>query len=188
MRDGAWCILRTQSADTLRVANSLTDHGFTVWTPVEKRFGRLPRRKARAEAEFALMKSYVFGRAKHLDDFMRLAMFPNRDHPPFSIFHHKGGIPLIADEELSALREEEDRCARIYDRLRKRNVKPLAFDRGAEVRTDEGGFAGLPGIVEGTQGQYTLVSFAGFHKPIKVQSLLLRGEHNTQPETAALAA
>lgn len=170
---GSWCILRMASADTLRVAKSLSDAGLEVWTPVERRLSRLPRRKARVDRECALMPSYGFGRVEHIDELLRAAMMPNRQHPAFSVFHHRGGIPLIAESELSALRDEEGRRGRVFDRLRRRGQRGAVFDPGAAVKITEGGFAGLSGIVEGAQGQYTLVSFEGFHKPIKVSSLLL---------------
>jgi hypothetical protein len=170
---GSWVILRMASADTLRVFNSLRDGGLEVWTPVEPRFGRMPRTRAKYDKDFAIMPSYVFGHVRHLDELLRLAMTPNREHPAFSVFHHKGGIPLVADNQLDALRYEEGRLTGIFERLKRRGMKGPTIETGTEVHMTDGPFQGLTGVVEGQNGQYTLVSFGGFHKPIQIASLLL---------------
>lgn len=170
---GSWCILRMASADTLRLVEALERLGFEAWTPTERKFARIPRRKARRDKSCALMPSYAFGHVRDLNQLLHHSMLPTRDHPAFSVLRHRGGVPLIADEELAALREEEARLFGVFERLKRRGQKGPSFARGAGVRLTEGPFAGLSGIVEGAQGQYTLVSFAGFHKPLKISSLLL---------------
>jgi transcription antitermination factor NusG len=170
---GSWFILRMASTDTLMVARALADHGFGVWTPIENKFGRMPRTKARFEKEAALMPSYVFARVEHLDDILSLAMLPRKECGRFSVFHHKGGIPLIASDQLLALRDEECRLTSVFERSRRKGIKGPTFARGQSVHLSEGPFAGLDGVVEGSQGQFTLVSVEGFHKPIKIASLLL---------------
>lgn len=171
---GSWFILRMASADTLRIHRNLMQAGLSTWTPIERRFGRMPRTKARYEKEFALLPSYVFARVEHLDEILRIAMLPNKDIGRFSVFHHKGGIPLIADDQLRDLRAEESRVVGIFERLKRKGVKGPQFSKGAVIKLDEGPFAGLAGVVEGQQGQNTLVSFSGYHRPIKIASLLLR--------------
>lgn len=172
---GSWCILRCSSTDTLRVAKSLSDAGLGVWTPVEKRIGRTGASRARAEKQSALMPSYVFGRVEHVNELLRLALIPHRDHPRFSVFRYNGGIPLIADDQLDALRSEEDRKTRLFDRWKRRGMKGPKLAPGSEVRLPDGPFAGISGIVESTEGQFTLVDIAVFGKPvtIKVASCLL---------------
>lgn len=182
---GSWCILRMASADTLRVAKSLAAAGLQVWTPVERRSGRSRHDRSRFDKETALMPSYVFGRVEHLTEMLRLAMLPQRNHPKFSVFRYQGGIPLIADEQLDALRAEEDRSLRLFERLKRRGLKGPAIASGTTVKMTEGAFAGLSGVVEDQQGQYTLVSIDGFHKPIKVASVLLLEESAGQCARAA---
>lgn len=172
---GGWCILRMASADTLRLFKTLTSAGFEVWTPVEKRMGRMPRTRAIFDKEFPLMPSYIFASVHHLTELHSLAMLPNREHPKFSMFRYQGGIPLIADAQLNALRAEEERTGRIYEKQRRKGQKGPRLDRGSEVRMTEGPFAGMSGIVEDHQGQFTLVDMTMFGKivTIKISSLLL---------------
>lgn len=172
---GSWCILSMASSDTLKVAKSLTDAGLQVWTPIEKRIGRMPKTRARFDKDTALMPRYVFGRVEHVAEFLRLAMIPRREHPRFSVFRYQGGIPLIADDELDALRMEEARSHRLFDRFKRRGAKGPKLEPGSEVRLPDGPFADLPGIVEDQQGQFTAVSFTIFGRAqtIKVASLLL---------------
>lgn len=181
---GSWCILRMGSASTLSVLESLRRAGFDVWTPVEHKLGRMPRTRVSYEKQFALMPSYVFARVEHIEDLAKLAMMPNPDHPRFSMFQHQGGFPLIAESELDALRETESKRQGVFERLRRRGMKRPTFPLGQAVRVSEGGFAGLTGIVEGKSGEFTLVSYAGFHNPVKISSLLLLPDAviNEQPE------
>lgn len=170
---GSWCILRMASADTLKVLRALQMVGLSVWTPVERRMKKMPRNDAQFDKEIPLMPSYVFGHVQNLPELLRLAMVPGTDLPRFSMFRHQGGIPLIADDQLNALRAEEERTTRVFEKLRRRGLKGPKFDGGMTVRTTEGPFEGLSGVVEGQRGEFTLVSYAGFHQPIKIASLLL---------------
>lgn len=184
---GSWCILRMGSASTLSVLESLRQAGFEVWTPVERKIGRMPRTRAQFDKSFALMPSYVFANVRHVEELARLAMIPNREHPRFTLFKHQGGFPLIADAELEALRSIETKRQGLFERLKRKGTKGPAFAVGQSVRVPDGGFAGLSGMVEGSSGEYTLVSFAGFHKPIKIASLLLLPDAvtNEQPQGTA---
>jgi transcription antitermination factor NusG len=159
----------------LRVYRSLVAAGLSVWTPIERRMGRMPRTRAQYDKEFALMPSYVFGHVEHLNELARLAMVPHRDHPRFSMFKYGGGFPLIADDQLDALRKEEARVASVFERFRRRGKKGPKLEPGSEVKLTEGPFAGMSGIVEGQEGQFTLVDMSVFGKvvTIKIASLLL---------------
>lgn len=170
---GQWCILRMASCDTLAVANSLRAAGFEVWTPVERKIARRPKTRAQYETTTALLPSYVFAAVDRIEDLARIALTPNRDHPRFSMFKHQGGFPLVADIELEALRYTEDKRRTIFERLRDKGKRGPIFTKGARVKTDKAGFAGLSGIVEDQRGQFTMVSYASFHKPIKIASILL---------------
>lgn len=186
---GSWCILRMASADTLRVFKALQGAGYDVWTPVEKRTKRMPRTRVPFDKEIALMPSYVFGSTAHLDEFQVMAMMPGKDTPRFSMFRYQGGIPLIGEAQLAALRAEEARCHSVFEKLRRRGIKGPTFSRGDAVRLTEGGFAGMSGVVEDTRGRFTLVSFAGYHAPIQIASLLLQPDVlAAETEIAAEAA
>jgi transcription antitermination factor NusG len=180
---GSWCILRCSSGDTLRVQRSLSLAGLDAWTPIEKRIGKMPKTGAAFDKPSALMPSYVFGRVEHLSELLRLARSETRQHPRFSVFHYRQGIPLIADSELDALREEESRHGRLFDRRKRRGMKGPRLERGTVVHLPDGPFAGVSGIVEDVQGQFTLVDISLFGKPmtIKVASLLL-GENLAKDE------
>lgn len=170
---GSWIILRMASGDTLRVAKSLKDAGLEVWTPVERRIGRTGSSRVRAEKERALMPSYAFGRVEHIAELLRLSVFQSSEHPRFRVHHERGGVPLIADDELGALRDEETRITRLFDKWKRRGMKGPVLSAGTEINMPDGPFAGLSGIVEGATGEFTLVSFEGFHRPIKIASCLL---------------
>lgn len=173
----------------MRVAKSLKHAGLEVWTPIEKRVGRKGASRARTEKESALMPSYAFGRVEHVAELLRLAM--GREHPKFRVHHERGGIPLIADSELDALRSEESRITRLFDKWKRRGMRGPVLSAGTEINMPDGPFAGLSGIVEGASGEFTLVSFEGFHRPIKVASLLLlenMAQDGLPNEAAARAA
>jgi hypothetical protein len=172
---GSWCILRMASGDTLRLAKSLSDAGLTVWTPVERKIGRTAASRTRIREDVAMMPSYAFGRVEHVDELLRLAMIPQREHPRFSVFHRRGGIPLIADDQLDAVRSEVERSQRLFERFKRRGKKGPKLSVGSEVRLPDGPFAGFTGVVEDQQGQFTAVGLTIFGKPvtIKVASLLL---------------
>jgi transcription antitermination factor NusG len=170
---GGWFILRTANVDTMKTFSALQREGFDVWTPIERKVKRSARTRAPYDSTAALMPSYLFARVEHLDDILKLSRRTNRGIPKFTVFHHGQGIPLVSDSALDALRMEEDRLGRIFDKAKLAGMKRPQFGKGKAVRTGEGPFMGMSGIVEGQQGQFTLVSFAGFHDPIKISSILL---------------
>jgi transcription antitermination factor NusG len=172
---GSWVILRMSSGDTLRLVKSLQRAGIEAWAPVEKRAATMPRTGAPYDKESALMPSYVFAPVEHIDELLRLAHEQHRSHPKFAVFQHRGGIPLIADDQLDALRGEEARKARVFDKWRLKGSKPLKLAKGTPVRLPDGPFAGYSGIVEGTQGKFTIVGATILGKAVEIQvaSLLL---------------
>jgi hypothetical protein len=181
---GSWCILRMASADTLKVARALDAAGLSVWTPTERKFGRKPRTRARYEREAAIMPTYAFGHVRCLGSLLRLTALPTSDYPKFQVFRFNGGIPLVSDEALEPLRQLEQHNASLFARWVRKGMKAPTFAPGSQVRMTEGAFGGLSGIVEGAQGQYTLVSIPGFHKPIKVASILLDRDAISMAEAA----
>lgn len=112
------------------------------------------------------MPRYIFAHVKHIGELAHLAL---SHAPKFRLFMHGEGFPLITDEALEPLRDEERRQSREYLKSKPRR----ALTKGETIKTTEGPFAGLTGIVQSEQGQYTLVSYSGFHSPVKISSILL---------------
>jgi transcription antitermination factor NusG len=166
---GSWVILRMASGDTLRLVKSLRGAGIEAWAPIEKRVGKMPRTGASFDKESALMPSYVFAPVEHVDELLRLAHEQRRAHPKFAVFRHRGGIPLIADDQLDALRSEEARKGRVFEKWRRRGSKGPKLAPGTFVRLPDGPFQGFTGIVEDVQGQFTLVCAAIFGRPVKLK-------------------
>jgi len=159
----AWCILRTAGRDTVRLARSLEDDGYVVWTPVQLQDVRLSRVKVKRDVRVAIMPSYIFARADRLQELRRLAAMPVKprrgggwgqpSHASFSIMKRPtGDFALIADRYLVALRVLEAK-------RRKRPRAETTFEEGTEVRvTEEGGsFAGLLGRVKRSSETITVM-------------------------------
>lgn len=178
-----WAILRTSGPSTLLLAKALREAGFDAWSPVEIQNRRRPRSKDRFEREVAVMPSYVFVDADRLVELLQIASKPMQTFlrwdaearrmvaqgiPHFSVFHHNGGIPLIADDSLDSLRRVEARTA----------PKPTAptFAPGQAVKLTEGGFAGLAGLVQSSKGDFAMVAFKDYPIAIKISRLLLSAD------------
>lgn len=173
---GSWCILRTAARTTLRLASELRSDGFDAWTPVAVIRKRLPRRKDRVDANVPIAPSFVFARSDRLYDLFNLSRRPVKDCPEFSLFRHGGRIPLVSDRALEGLRSEEDRLDKVRiaeRRLAMRGKRGEPFVRGETVRMPAGAFAGMDGIVEGSDGRSTLVSFGGFMR-VEIDTFILR--------------
>lgn len=113
-----WCILRTSGGRTLALAASLNAAGLEAWTPVRtfkrQKQGsrlRLDGRRITVEIDAPILPTFVFARAAHLLDLEAAASDPTNEHPPFSVFHHAGRIPLVADREVAGLQEAERAAA-----------------------------------------------------------------------------
>lgn len=168
-----WCILRTSGRSTLRLAKSLTDDGFEVWTPVETRSIRKPRDTVRRKVVMPLMPSYIFARAKHLVDLLEIAnqtVRPRRGHSPthasFSVMHWNDSIPVIGDRQLDQVRKLEARRMPV--------AKASAFKLGVEVKVkmEGGSFAGMQGRVERSDHTSTIVCFSA-RMTVKIPTCLL---------------
>lgn len=185
---GDWIILRTGGKSTLPLSRSLTEAGFDVWTPIERRSRRLPRKRDREEVELALMPSFVFARCHHTHDLLALSRsnMPYRiwdsdlrrmimkGHPHFSLFRQDGAVPTIPDAALTPIRAAEARTAP--------KAVVEAFGLGEVLKLTEGGFAGLVGTVNGARGQFTMVAFDGFPMPVQIATALLREMLDNDPQ------
>lgn len=154
-----WLILRCSGSSTLRLAQSLSLGGFETWTPVEFQVKRDRKTGARHERMVAVMPTYVFAKAERIADLVELSKAPITPYPDFSVFKHQDRFPLVADSELSSLRQIERQAAS--------KGKPVVFGKGAGVNVLDGAFQGLTGqVVKKSRGKYTLVAFPGFHIPV----------------------
>lgn len=166
-----WCILRCANCKTLELAASLTDAGFEAWSPVTREVRRPSDQRTREEVAVPLMAGYVFARADRLPELRAQSHSPvlqfrvwdrdlrrmvTRGHPYFRVFQG-GNHRLVPDAELEPLR-------RVERKPRPQRVERV-FTVGEKVRTDDGGFAGLNGIVLEVRAKTVVVSFGAWLEP-----------------------
>ncbi len=165
---GDWCILRTQSANTLPLAKALSDAGFTAWTPTEVQTRRARRAIPRQDVTVALMPAIVFASYDDLADMIRLSRsaMPHqswdagarrmvmRGWPHFTILRIGDRYARVADRELAGLRRAES--------VRLTLAKKKTFVPGVAVRLMEGAGEGLRGTVKSVKGTFAEVRFPGF--------------------------
>lgn len=156
----AWIILRCANASTLRLAASLNAAGIEAWAPAEA--------QPQGKASTPLMPSFVFASAARIGELFALSNSFDCPHPGFWIFRPFGSVALIAEGELAPLRNLE--------RKRKPRGEVRRMAVGTLVRLTEGGFEGLSGTIERTDGKFALVAFARFPVPVKIGMWLLREE------------
>lgn len=162
----SWCILRTSGRTTLSLAASLERDGFEVWTPARKMKIRKPRWNVHRDVCVPLMASFVFARSHHLVDLMGLAERRKVEHPDFSVFHYFGRIPLVDDCDLEPLREHE-RAGPTRDEMQN------LYRKGEKVSVANGIFGGMAGVVERSDGTFTLVRF-GSRMRVKISTFILQ--------------
>jgi hypothetical protein len=168
-----WVVLRCASADTFKLVESLVKFGIAAWSPTGYKRGRKPRSRSYYDKVYPLVSTYVFASAIDLLDLKRLADRPAKDMPVFTVFHHCGGVPEIADRQLDALRYEEERLKAIYLRQLAKARRKTKFKIDYRVKFNEGAFAGLSGKVVEHKGAFALVSIDGFELPIRVAEALI---------------
>ena len=188
LSDG-WCILRTASRSTLALARSLASAGFDVWTPAEMRTRRTVRgSKVTREHEVAIAASFVFAKADRLPELAWVQAQPLSPHPSFSIFHHAGRVPLIADRDIAGLRSEEDRRRRAWEEAQRAKIKPPTFAAGTQVQIgEEPAFAGLPGTVDSQRGRKVRVNLGPLTVEVDAWQVLPNDIHGRQPSTGTAA-
>lgn len=182
--EAGWCVLRTAARHTLTLAESLAADGYEVWTPVEVRMIRIPRKNVKREVRLPIMPSYIFARAHQLVDLLMMADCPvkrrtcasGRDewgreikpkpHSDFDVMHAFGQIPMVPDKHLTRLREIE------IQRTPKRKAEKT-FIPGVLVKVGGGSFGGMAGTVKRSDSGYTLVCFNDRYE-VKIPTLLLQ--------------
>ena len=177
MNNNGWCVLRTASRHTLGLAESLAADGFEVWTPVETRLVRVPRKHERRELKLPIMPSYVFARSHRLMDLLELE---DAGRSNFSVMRAFGEIPTVPDVHLTALRHLEEK---LTPKPKPEKQFVQTFGVGDKLRMGSGIFCGLVGTVQRSDGAYTLLSFGT--RSVKINTLHLRRDGVCEPQTAA---
>lgn len=191
-RRPSWIILRTAAPRTLRLADSLAEAGFTVWTPRQTISRRVPRSKdkERREVETPIIPTFVFADAEHMDALRVLSRQPLHPHPPFSLMTYRGTkVPEIKDSEVHGLRIEERRMqAAADDRARRarRNARGRAVPIGATIGVPTPAFQGISGVVEESDGRFTLALVGNMR--LKIATFLLDDDGLKEPSSQAGAA
>ena len=174
-----WCILRTAGSNTLSVARSLDESGFSVWTPVETQRRRAPRSKDVREVVMPLLPGMLFADASRLHELLTLSRSPaltskrwnsetkrmeTHGCPHFSLFRYDGRFPVVADRQLDALRQAERRG-------RSKAEGPLV-KVGDEVPHPAGMLGGLTGVVIRAKRHKAIVAFGTLEMEIEMHDLL----------------
>lgn len=165
-----WCILRCSSQNTLPLVRSLTRAGVEVWTPIEQVTKRVPRANIKRVIDRALLPSYLFASAQDMPNVLAIMNSPSKDHRDFRLFKHNGGVPLIADSTLDALR--------LIARRSVAKASPPKLTPGDKVKLTEGGFAGLTATIEKPGKEYSSVTLPGLAFSLRVANY-----HLLQPDT-----
>lgn len=170
-----WIILRCAGRNTLRLADSLGEDGFDVWTPRREQVIRRPRWNVARKVTLPLLAGFVFAKAEHLLELLsiantheRIRRGPRPAHSEFSILRHCERIPMIADAALEPLRLAEKPAA-----VRRKLGR---YDPGSEVRITSGGFEGFTAKVERSGHDYAIVwvSLFGRHQRVKISAFKLQ--------------
>lgn len=185
-----WIILRTSGRCTMRLAETLAEDGFEVWTPIETKVLHVPRMNSKRTVRLPIMPSYVFARAHSLMDLIELAgmdVKPRRRanqpaHSGFSVMRWNERIPVIDDHHLQSLRSIEAR------RSPRQKAQPFAVGLSVRVKSEGGSFAGMKGRVERSDSGDTLVCFDN-RMTVKIStSLLLPDEVGNERPRLGMAA
>lgn len=167
----SWIVLRCSGRSTLRLAETLTQDGFSCWSPIE----RVRERGRRGKQSVPLLPTFVFASACHLWSLVALSEDPMSRHDGFSVMRHGCGLgyPIIRDSELDAVRKEE---RDLLDAAHRAALKaaPPKVEKGDEVRCPEAGFDGMTGIVESADKKFAWVRFPGAIRPAKIATYLLQ--------------
>lgn len=176
---GDWCILRTQPAQTLGLAQALVDAGYRAWTPSEVIVRRARRAIPRQELTVALMPGMVFAGWDHLAALLDLS----RSAQPYRVWDAGAkrmvlrGLPhfrpLRVADHFARVGDRELTGVRMAESLRAVRVKRQTMKAGAQVRMIGGLLDGLLGTIEAVQGRFAQVRFPGWHMPVATALHLL---------------
>lgn len=175
-----WIILRCSSSQTLRLAETLAEAGYGVWTPATTaQVKRARRQQKREDVPAPMMPTFVFAQAQHLHALLELSRSPSllsrswdpvlrrmitKGHAPFRVFGNGSSRP-IRDRELNHLRLAERKDAP--------KAKARTYAKGDKVKLTEAGFEGLIGTVADARGKHTWVMFPGFPASVQMPTWVL---------------
>lgn len=189
----SWIILRTAAPRTLRLAKSLEEAGFRVWTPRQTISRRVPRSKdkERREIETPIIPTFVFAEADQKDALRALVAQPLHQHPIFSLMTFRGGVPEIKDSEVHGLRIEERRMQAAADeRARRARVRTHARGKavpiGTTISLPTAAFTGMSGVVEESDGRFTVALVGNMR--LKIATILFEDDGLQQPPSQSGAA
>lgn len=160
---------------TLPLAEWLSAAGYEAWTPsivVQRRPPRSTRAKVARDRPAPLLATFVFVRAHHVDDLLKLSADPVKECPDFSVLHRADrelatiSIPLIRDSQLEPLRLAERKSAPREQRR--------VFAKGETVVPSEGPFSGMTGLVVSGNDRKTWVNFGGNAGRTQIETFILR--------------
>lgn len=184
---GAWCILRCQGRSTLRLAATLAEDGFEVWTPAETIVFRQPRRNSRRPVTLPMMPGYVFARAAQVHDLLRLShdlaegrgAGPGRpNHHRFTVWLLGRGMWTIADGDMAGLRQQEATAKRrsadqARRALAKKKGRPVPIGTMIRVPRGNGAFQGMIGRVVKSDARNTKIVFSDSRLEWSIRTSLL---------------
>lgn len=163
-----WCILRTSPARTLPLAASLVAAGVEAWTPTATIKRRVFRgKKQTKDHTAALTPTFVFARATAIGVLRADINAPRPVHPPFSLFRHLGEIKTVSDREIERLRQAE--------RKSKPKGKRQTVPVGSLLKPTEGPYTGMEGVVQRSDGKFTLVAFGGWMN-VQIETFTIRSD------------
>lgn len=155
-----WVILRTSGGRTIPLARSLAKAGIEAWAPTMQLRKRRPRSTKFQEVTLAMMPTFVFAPEADLGQLLAIAHADISDHPPFTVFQHGTGFPLIRDAALQPLRNAEAKMQEAFDAQTKpsrRKSAARSYVMGERVRLDKLAFAGLTGEIKAIRKNGDLV-------------------------------
>lgn len=114
-----------------------------------------------------MLPTFVFVDADHLDELVRYERSPASPHPPYSVFRFYHRAPLLNDAAIEALR--------MFERQAVPKAERRTVPVGSTIRLPDGPFAGLNGVVQSSDGGYTLVAFGGLME-VKIETFILTGD------------
>ncbi len=183
-----WLILRTSSRHTMSLAKSLSQDGYSVWTPIEHITITIADTSIRRTKRRAMLPRYVFARAAHVVDMLELARNRSRRGPGLKepahvrfwvVREHDGAPALVRDSKLDDIRRIEARRTPVT-----KAEKALLI--GALVRVTGGPYHGLTGEVERSTPSKTKVRLNEWHAvEFSTSQLLDDSLHSGQAAIAA---
>jgi transcription antitermination factor NusG len=195
-RPGDWVVLRCAGAATLRLASSLAQAGFEVWTPSEVREQLAGRKRELVEVEAPILPDYVFAKFDHLAELLRLSHSPSlnyqvwdsseqrmvtKGHPYFTLFRDNGEIRPVRDKNLQPLRAIEEALRDDTERRReaaKRKGPAPQFTAGDVVRVEGSGFEGLDlTVAETNEGKTVKLHHPDWMWTVEISAWKLQSIH-----------